>query len=136
MDALNDLASGALDFSANEPVFSLSQHRAGRIRILGVSTGERLKAAPQLPTMAEQGVPMDFKIWWAAMVPAGTPKPVVEQLNKWFVQVVASEETRQFLANFGGDPLIETPEQGQARLIKDIELWKNYAITAKIQPQG
>jgi len=135
-DALNDLASGALDYSTNEPVFSLSQHRAGRLRILGVSTGERLKSVPELPTMAEQGVPMDFIIWWAAMVPAGTPRPIVDQLNKWFVQVVGSEETRKFLANFGGDPLIETPEQGQARLVKDIEIWKNYTIVAKIVPQG
>jgi tripartite-type tricarboxylate transporter receptor subunit TctC len=135
-DGLNDLASGALDFGAVEPVFALSQQRAGRIRIIGVSTADRLKSAPDLPTMAEQGIPMDFKIWWAAMVPAGTPRPIVEQLNTWFAQVVASDETRTFLANFGADPLVETPEQGQARLVKDIEIWKNYTIAAGIEPQG
>jgi tripartite-type tricarboxylate transporter receptor subunit TctC len=135
-DALNDLASGALDFSVNEPVFSLSQHRAGRMRILGVSTGQRLRSAPELPTMAEQGVAMDFNIWWAAMVPAGTPRAIVDQLHEWFVQVVASPETEKFLENFGGDPLIESVEAGQARLLKDIELWKDYTTVAKIPPQG
>ena len=50
------------------------------------------------------------------MVPAGTPKAAIDQINKWFVEAVGSDETKKFLGQFGGDPLIETPEQGQARL--------------------
>jgi tripartite-type tricarboxylate transporter receptor subunit TctC len=135
-DGVNDLASGALDYGVNEPVFSLSQQRAGRLRILGVSTAERLQAIPDLPTMTEQGVPMDMPVWWAAMVPAGTPQSVVDQLHTWFVQIVGSDETKAFLASFGGDPLIESAAEGQARLVKDVEIWKNYSIVAKIKPQG
>jgi tripartite-type tricarboxylate transporter receptor subunit TctC len=134
-DMLNELTNGRLDYAAADPVFSLSQSREGRIRILAVSTNARLHASRELPTMTEQGVPMDVTGWWAAMVPAGTPRPVVDELNKWFVQVVGSEETRQFLAQFGGDPVIETPEAAQARLIKDIDVWAEWVRIARIQPQ-
>jgi len=79
---------------------------------------------------------MDLTGWWAAMVPQGTPKPVVDKINKWFVEVVGSAETKAFLNKFGGDPLIETPEQGQARMLKDVGSWKQYIEIAKIVPQG
>ncbi len=106
------------------------------MRILGVSTGKRLDATPELPTMAEQGVDMDLTGWWAVLVPQGTPQPIVDQLNKWMVEVVGSPETKKFLNQFGGDPLIETPEVGQARLLKDVDNWKQYIEIAKIVPQG
>ena len=66
--------------------------------------------------MTEQGIPMDLTGWFAAMVPQGTPRPVVEQINKWFAEIVAFE--------------------GQARLLRDIEAWKDYVRIAKIEPQG
>jgi len=135
-DGLNDMASGAVQFGFHDPVFSLAQQREGRLRILGVSTGERLQASPDLPTMKEQGVDMDLTGWWAAMVPQGTPKAVVDQINKWFVEVVSAPDTKEFLAKFGGDALIETPEQGQGRLLKDVARWGEYIKAANIQPQG
>jgi tripartite-type tricarboxylate transporter receptor subunit TctC len=135
-DSLNDMTSGAVDYGMHDPVFALAQQREGRLRILGVSTGKRLEATPELPTMTEQGVEMDLTGWWALMVPQGTPKPVIDQLNKWMVQVVGSPETKEFLNKFGGDPLIETPEAGQARLLKDVDNWKQYIEIAKIVPQG
>ncbi|MGZ3409184.1 MAG: Bug family tripartite tricarboxylate transporter substrate binding protein [Xanthobacteraceae bacterium] len=135
-DMVNDLASGALDFGAADPVQALSMAKKGDWRILGLSSGERLKATGDLPTMAEQGVKMDVTGWWAAMVPTGTPKPVVDQINKWFVEVVSSEDTKKFLAQFGGDALVETPEVAQARLLKDIKEWADNVRLAKIAPQG
>ena len=134
-DTLNDLASGTLDFVVADPVFSLTQARAGRIRILAVTTGNRLSASKDLPTMAELGIPMDVTGWWAAIVPSATPKEVVSRLNSWFSQVVGSEETRTFLAQFGGDPLIESPEQAQVRLAKDVADWAEWVRVAKITPQ-
>lgn len=134
-DMLNELAAGNLDFASADPVFSLAQARAGRVRILAVTTGSRVNAASNLPTMAEQGVPMDIGGWWAVMVPSKTPKEIIDQINKWFVQVVGSDETKNFLAQYGGDPLIETPEQGQQRLLKDIENWGQWVRAAKIVPQ-
>ena len=57
---------------------------------------------------------MDLTGWWAAMLPAGTPKPIIDQVNKWFTQIVRTEETKKFLNGFGGDPFINTPEAAQA----------------------
>ncbi len=72
-DALNDLASGALDYGVFDNIFAASQERAGRIRILGISTGQRMQATPQLPTMTEQGVPMDVTGGFGMIVPSGNP---------------------------------------------------------------
>ena len=106
------------------------------MRILAVSSGSRLAASPDLPTMNELGVPMDLTGWWAAMVPAGTPKPVVDQINKWFSEVVGTEETKKFLNSFGGDPFINTPEKGQQMFIQAIGDWGAHVKAAKLQPQG
>jgi tripartite-type tricarboxylate transporter receptor subunit TctC len=135
-DSLNDLASGAVDYGMHDPVFALAQAREGRLRILAVSTGTRLQASPELKTMTEEGVAMDLTGWWAAMVPQGTPKPVIDKINKWFAEVVGSPETKAFLNKFGGDQLMETPEVAQKRLTDDVEKWKKYIEVAKIQPQG
>jgi tripartite-type tricarboxylate transporter receptor subunit TctC len=135
-DMVNDLASGALEFASADPVQSLSMARKGDWRILGISSGKRLQSTGDLPTMAEQGVAMDVTGWWAAMVPQGTPKPVVDQIHKWFAEIVGSDDTKKFLAQFGGDALVETPEVAQARLIRDIKEWGDYVRLAKIVPQG
>jgi tripartite-type tricarboxylate transporter receptor subunit TctC len=135
-EMVNDLASGALDFASADPVQALSMAKKGDWRILGISSGERLQATGDLPTMTEQGVKMDVTGWWAAMVPTGTPKPIMDQINKWFVEVVGSEDAKKFLGQFGGDPLIETPDVAQARLLKDVKDWADYVKLAKIQPQG
>jgi tripartite-type tricarboxylate transporter receptor subunit TctC len=134
-DSINDMLSGAVDYGMHDPVFSLGQAREGRMRILAVSTGKRLDANPDMPTMAESGVPMDLTGWWAVMLPTGTPQPVIDQLHQWFVQIVGSESTKAFLNKFGGDPLIETPAQAQARFLKDIKEWGDYIKLAKLPPQ-
>jgi len=135
-DSLNDQLSGRLDFSSQDPVYALAQQREGRLRILGVSTGKRLEAIPEFPTMSEQGVEMDLTGWWAAMVPVGTPKPIIDTIHGWFVKSVSAPETKAFLNKFGGDPLIETPEVAQQRFLKDIDAWKEYVKVAKIEPQS
>ena len=134
-DSLNEILSGKLDYGMHDPVFSLAQQREGRLRILGVSTGTRLKAIPDLPTMAEQKVKMDLTGWWAAMVPAATPRPVVDQINKWFTFMVQTDETAKFLNSFGGDTFVNTPEAGQALLVKSVKEWGEYVKIAKLEQQ-
>jgi tripartite-type tricarboxylate transporter receptor subunit TctC len=133
-DSLNEMLSGKIDFGMHDPVFSLAQHREGRLRILAVSTGKRLDAMPDNPTMTELGIPMDLTGWWAAMVPAATPKPVIDKIHQWFVQIVSSDETKKFLNSFGGDPYINTPEQAQAMFERDVKAWGDYVRLAKIEP--
>jgi tripartite-type tricarboxylate transporter receptor subunit TctC len=134
--SLNELIDGKLDYGTHDPVFSLAQQREGRLRILAHSSGKRLNAIPDVPTMAESGVTgMDLTSWWAYHVPAGTPKPVIEQLNKWLNTILAMEDTKKFLNQFGGDPYINTPEAAQALFLKDEKNWAGYVKIAKIEPQ-
>jgi tripartite-type tricarboxylate transporter receptor subunit TctC len=135
-DSVNDFTSGRIDYGMMDPVFALSQARAGRLRNLAVSTPHRMQAVPELPTMTEAGVPgVEMMGWFAAMVPAGTPKPVVDTLNKWFNEVLATEETRKFLNSYGGDPFISTPEEGQALMRKTVKEWEGYVDAANIEKQ-
>jgi len=135
-DSINDFASGRLDYGMMDPVFALSQARAGRLRSLAVSTPKRMQAVPELPTMTEAGTPgVEMMGWFAAMVPSATPRPVVDRLNKWLNEILATEETKKFLNQFGGDPYISTPDEGQARIAKDVKDWEHYVKIAKIEPQ-
>jgi tripartite-type tricarboxylate transporter receptor subunit TctC len=132
-DAANDLSTGALDFFSADPIFGAAMARKGDWRILSISSGERVQAVGDLPTLKEQGVDVDINAWWAVFAPQATPKPVIEQINKWFVEIVSSEKTKTFMSQFGGDTLIETPEEGQARMLRDIKNWADYARVAKIK---
>jgi len=131
-DSLNEMLSGKLDYGMHDPVFSIAQAREGRLRILAVSTGQRISVLPDVPTMKESGIDMDMTIWWAAMVPAGTPKPIVDQINKWFGQVLATDEVKKFLNSFGGDVNIQTPEQAQANFLAAIPHWIEFVKIAKL----
>jgi len=135
-DSLNELLSGKIDYGMMDPAFSLPQVREGRLRALAVSSGKRLQANPDIPTMTESGVPMDLTGWWAAMVPAGTPKPIVTKVNEWFTQIVKTDETKKFLNSYGGDPFIISPEEAQALFLKSIKDWGEYVKVAKIEPKG
>jgi tripartite-type tricarboxylate transporter receptor subunit TctC len=135
-DYFNDLASGQIDFAIPDNVTAVTQEKAGRMRILAVSTGERLQAAPQLPTMTELGYPMNLVSWWAAMVPAATPAPILNQLNIWFSQVVSGPEARNFLNGIASDPWINKPDDAQAFWREEIKNWAEYVKLAKIEPQG
>ena len=136
-ESLNDFTSGVLDFGMVDPVFAQAQEREGRIRNLAVSTAQRMQAVPNLPTMVELGyTDIHIQGWFAGLVPSATPRPIIEQLNKWFVEVISTDDARKFLNANGGDPNISTIEEGQAALIQDVKDWEGYVKTAKIEPQG
>lgn len=135
-DSLNDFASGAIDFAFIDNVFSMAQQREGRLRVIAVSTAQRLQANPDIPTMTESGIPMDLTGYFSLMVPTGVPRPIVEQLYKWANEVVASDETKAFLNKFASDPWVSQPGEGQAYFLKDIANWHDYIRIAKIEPQG
>ena len=136
-DSFNDMMNGRIDFAPHDPVVALSQARQGRLRVLAIAAGQRLNNVPDIPTMAESGVPgMDLVGWWSVSVPAATPRPIVDQLNAWFNAVLSTEETKKFLNNFGSDPFLSTPDEAQAMLEREVGVWGNYVRVAKIEPQG
>lgn len=133
--SLNDLMSGQLDFGCYDPVFAAMQHRKGSLRVLAVASNDRRASMPDIPTMTELGIPMDLLGWMALMAPAGTSPAVLASLNGWMNQILADPATVKFFSVFGGDIWASTPQEGQKRLLQDVEAWGNYVRIAKITPQ-
>jgi tripartite-type tricarboxylate transporter receptor subunit TctC len=134
-DALNDLASGHVDMAMTDPPFTTGNVRNGRLRALAVSTGIRVAATPDVPTMAEFGFNnIDFAIWWSIQVAAGTPGPIRDQIARWFEAVLKMEDTQNFFASIGSDVFFSSPEQTRAQILKDMDKWRNYVKEAKIEP--
>jgi tripartite-type tricarboxylate transporter receptor subunit TctC len=135
-DTLNDLLGGAIDYAIYDPVFATMQAKQGRIRILAVATGERMKVAPDYPTMAEMGYRMNLVSWFGAMVPKATPRPIVDKLHNAFASVVNSEDGRKFLNQISTDPWVISPDEAQAYWKQEVEDWREHVRLAKIEPQG
>jgi tripartite-type tricarboxylate transporter receptor subunit TctC len=136
--ALVDLADGSIDWMFMDPIAALEHMRSGRIRGLAVGAADKVMAIPELPSMKEAGIDgVDVVAWWAVAVPAGTPRPIVDQLAKWFNEISATEETKSFINRVvGGDPFPGNPDMAQKLLETDIVRWRDYIRTAKIEPQG
>ena len=135
-DFLNDLASGNLDYVIADNIQAMAQARSGHMRLLAVGSIKRMQAAPEIPAMSEFGYPVDIRTWWGAIVPAGTPKPVTDQLNVWVSQVTASDDAKKFLNSFASDPWVNTPEASQAYFLQQIREWGEYVKLAKIEQMG
>ncbi len=134
--ALTDLLQGTVDFLSYDATWAAGQAKGGRVRILAATAARRSVAFPDVPTLAELGYGKnDVTPWWGVVVPAGTPKPIVDRLAGWFNQITAEKDTRQFLARAAFDPFPGSPEQ-MAKLLKDdAARWKGYVELAKIEPQ-
>ena len=132
-DAFTNLLSGQIDFMSVDSTWAKSQ---SKVRILAVTATKRSANLPDVPTLAEAGVPgVDVSPWWGVVVPAGTPRPVIDKLAGWFNQITNSEETRQFLSRAALDPMPGSPEQMAALLKTEVERWGGFVKLAKIQPQ-
>ena len=136
--ALIDLVDGSIDWMFMDPIAALEHIRSGKIRGLAVGAAEKVQAIPELPSMKEAGVDgVDVVAWWAVAMPAGTPKPIVDQLAKWFNEITATAESKEFINRVvGGDPYTGNPDVTQKLLESDIVRWRDYIKTAKIEPQG
>jgi len=134
--ALTDLLQGQVDFLAYDATWAVGQVKGGRVRVLAATAERRSVAFPDIPTLGELGYGKnDVTAWWGVVVPAGTPRPVVERLAGWFNQITNEEDTRQFLARAAFDPLPGSPDQMSALLKSDAARWKSYVELAKIEPQ-
>jgi tripartite-type tricarboxylate transporter receptor subunit TctC len=98
--------------------------KAGQVRALGTSASKRSSVLPDVPTIAEAGVPgYESTIWLGIMAPAGTPKPIVDKLNAEINKVIAKPEVRAAWDKQGAVALTMTPVQFDAYLRKDIDKW-------------
>jgi len=134
--ALTDLLQGQVDFLAYDATWAVGQVKGGRVRILAATANRRSIAFPDTPTLGELGYGKnDVTAWWGVVVPAGTPRPVVERLAGWFNQITNDDDTKQFLARAAFDPLPGSPDQMTALMKSDAARWKGYVELAKIAPQ-
>jgi tripartite-type tricarboxylate transporter receptor subunit TctC len=134
--ALTDLLQGSLDFLSYDATWAAGQAKGGRVRVLATTGARRSVAFPDIPTLGELGYGKnDVTPWWGVVVPAGTPKPIVERLAGWFNQITNEDDTKQFLARAAFDPFPGSPDQMQALLVSDAARWKGYVELAKIEPQ-
>ena len=111
--ALNDLLGGQVSMSFTDVLTALPYVKTGKLRALGVTTTERSQALPDVPTVAEQGVPgYDVSVFFGIVAPAGTPPDRVAKLNQAFVEVLDTPKVKQLFASQGLEPApASTPQQ-------------------------
>ncbi|MGZ5093288.1 MAG: tripartite tricarboxylate transporter substrate binding protein [Burkholderiales bacterium] len=132
--ALSDVLSGQVHSIFGNMISTLPHTRAGRLRGLAVSSAKRSQAAPELPTVAESGVPgFESGSWWGISLPAGTPRPIVAKINADVNRIIASPELRTRLAGEGTEMLGGTPEEFAAYVRSEIEKWAKVVKFAKMR---
>jgi tripartite-type tricarboxylate transporter receptor subunit TctC len=110
--AMNDLIGGQIQLMFDNLASSLAQVRAGRIRALAVTTARRSSLAPELPTVAESGLPgFDINTWFGLFVPAATPREVVEKLHSEFARAITATDVREKMLSLGAEPVGNTPDE-------------------------
>jgi len=103
---------------------ALPHAKANKLRALGVTSVTRSPAAPEVPTMVEAGVPgFEFSTWYAVLVPAGTPKPVVQRLNTELTRISKLPDIAEKFSTQGLDPLSSTPEAFGEYLKSEVDKW-------------
>jgi tripartite-type tricarboxylate transporter receptor subunit TctC len=113
-----------------------SNVKAGQVRALGTSAAQRSSVLPDVPTVAEAGVPgYESTIWLGIMAPAGTPKAIVDKLNAEIVKAVNRPDVKEAWDKQGAVPLVMTPAEFDTYLRKDIEKWAQVVKTAGLKAE-
>lgn len=134
--AMTDLMGGVLDFTIADMVNGLQQSRAGRVKALGVTSKTRSPLAPELPSLAEAGLPdYDLNVWFGVAAPAGTPADVVARVNTALGSVLRSSSVQQQFATNGLTVRTSTPEGFQQLIAFDIDKWGKVFADAGLTPQ-
>jgi tripartite-type tricarboxylate transporter receptor subunit TctC len=110
--AMQDLIGGRIQLMFDNLASALAQVRAGKVRALAVTTARRSELAPELPTIAESGLPgFDISTWFGIFAPAGTPREIVERLHAEFTRALASPDVRERMVALGAEPVGNRPEE-------------------------
>lgn len=122
--AVTDLIGGQVDYMFDSVTSALPHVRSGRLRALAVTTATRSSAMPDLPTIAEAGLPgYDLSPWFAVYMPAGTPAPVVQKIHKALTDAMKLPEVKARFATIGAEPIGSTPEQLARHLEAEMTKW-------------
>jgi len=133
-EALADLMSGRVQvlFSGLPPV--MAQVQAGKVRVLAIAGPSRAASLPDVPTVADAGLPgAEVLVWYGLLAPAGTPREVIARLNAEVVKAMARAEIRARFLEAGSDPASSTPEEFSRMIRADLAKWKKVISTANIK---
>lgn len=119
------LMSGEVQLTFGPIVPALPMVRSGKLRALGVTGSRRSPGAPEIPTIAESGVPgYQIDSWYGTLLPAGSPAAIVERLHREIVAVVALPEVNERLTREGADPVTSTPDGFSRHIRTELAKWK------------
>jgi len=132
--ALTDLIGGQVQMMCTSPLPAMPHVKSGRLKALGMTSRTRSRAAPEVPTVAEQVVPgYESSLWYALLAPAATPQPVIKRVHAEAVRIVKSSEvTGQLLAQ-GAEPIGGSPEELRKFVLAEIERWTKVIEQANIR---
>jgi tripartite-type tricarboxylate transporter receptor subunit TctC len=134
--ALTDTIAGQTDLYFSGISTALPQVRSGKLRAIAVTTGKRVAAAPEVPTIAESGLPdYEVVVWYGLAGPKGLPRAIVNRINREVALALKSPEVEERLEHDGSLPAGGTPEQFLARIKKEIEVWRKVVNDAGIKAE-
>lgn len=125
---LADLISGQIQLGFTSTISGMPHVRSGRLKALAVTNSKRAKAFPELPTLAEAGVPgFELINWYGLFAPAGTPSGVVSKLHRYVTQDLNSAEVQAMFAKDGAEAAPSgSPAEFKALLVKEVEIWRKF----------
>jgi tripartite-type tricarboxylate transporter receptor subunit TctC len=132
--AMTDLIAGQVQLQFSSIPTVLTHVKAGRIKILAIGSGKRSPALPDVPTIAEAGVPgYEYTTWYGIFAPRGTPAPMISRLNGAVVQAVLSPEVSQRLMPQGAEPSPSTPQELTQYMKEESARWAKVIKAANIR---
>ena len=134
--AMQDLVGNQIQVMVDQSSNSLPQVRAGKIRAYGITAKERSAAAPEIPTAAEAGYPMEISIWHGLWAPKGTPVEIVDRLNKAAIAAMQDSDVRHRLEDLGQDipkPAEMAPAAFAAFQSEEYARWKKILEAANVK---
>jgi tripartite-type tricarboxylate transporter receptor subunit TctC len=132
--ALADTVAGHADLYFSGIAAALPHVRSGRLRAIAVTTTRRVPAAPNVPTIAESGLPdYEVVVWYGLGGPKGLPRAIVDRINGEVTTALKAREVEEQLQNDGLSPAGGTPEQFLARIKREIELWRKVVKDAGVK---
>lgn len=134
--AIADLAAGYVPLMITNMITGTQQVKAGRLHAYGVTSAKRSQAAPDIPTIAEQGVPgYEAVQWYGLMAPGGTPRDIVAKLYKGVAGALQDAKVKELFANSGAEPIGNTPEEFAAVVRNDMVKWAKVVKAAGLTPK-